>query len=117
MDWEKTVKDNLVPISYDLSSLSVLFNFIHGISATNVTNDFNESLDSYCQKKVFQPLIKIDQNLSHWLYPFLRFLQFINPSFDLNDGQIKVSMMIKKVKFGISTAFNSMQLFFADGIV
>lgn len=29
VEWERTVRDNLAPISYELTTLSSLFNFIH----------------------------------------------------------------------------------------
>lgn len=43
-DWERTVKGNLAPISYDLTALTVLFNFVPDINATKAIDGFNAYL-------------------------------------------------------------------------
>ena len=48
IDWERTVKDNLAPISYDLTALTVLFNFVPNINATQAIASFNTYLQNYC---------------------------------------------------------------------
>ena len=40
MEWANTVKSNLAPVTYELTTLSVLFNFIQGINATAAIKSF-----------------------------------------------------------------------------
>ena len=40
IDWQRTVRDNLAPISYHLTTLSTLFNFIHFIEVKEAIKNF-----------------------------------------------------------------------------
>ena len=39
IQWQNTVKDNLAPISYDLTSLSELFRFVSDIDSAKTAKD------------------------------------------------------------------------------
>lgn len=56
LDWANTVKNNLAPISYQLTTLSVLFNFIHSIDTANAIKSYDSYLNSYCLKNRCPPL-------------------------------------------------------------
>ena len=49
IDWERTVRGSLAPISYDLTALTVLFNFVPGLNAEKAIAGFNSYLESYCK--------------------------------------------------------------------
>ena len=49
IQWQKTVKDNLAPISYDLTSLSELFRFVPDIDSAKAAKDYNSFLSEYCK--------------------------------------------------------------------
>ena len=56
LDWANTVKDNLAPVSYQLTTLSVLFNFVPSLNATEAIKSFNSYLNSYCERNKCPPL-------------------------------------------------------------
>lgn len=56
IDWANTVKDSLAPVSYHLTTLSVLFNFIHGLDASGAIKSYESYLNSYCAKYRCPPL-------------------------------------------------------------
>ena len=62
VEWERTVRDNLAPISYELTTLSSLFNFIHFVEfeAKEVIKSFQSYLNTYCLSENC-PIIKPDR--------------------------------------------------------
>ena len=61
IDWERTVKGSLAPVSYDLTALTVLFNFVPGINATKAIASFDAYLESYCKTQGGCPEIYPDR--------------------------------------------------------
>ena len=56
LDWANTVKDNLAPVSYQLTTLSVLFNFIPSLNATEAIKSFQDYLNNYCLRNKCPPI-------------------------------------------------------------
>ena len=56
IDWANTVKGSLAPVSYQLTTLSVLFNFIHGIDTAGAIKSYDSYLNSFCQTNKCPPL-------------------------------------------------------------
>lgn len=56
IDWANSVKDNLAPVSYKISSLSTLFNFIHNFDAAGAIKSFENYLNTYCERVQCPPL-------------------------------------------------------------
>lgn len=55
-DWINTVKDNLAPVSYQMTTTSALFGFIPNINATEANRSYNNYLNTYCQRHKCPPL-------------------------------------------------------------
>ena len=47
-DWVSTVKANLAPISYKLSAITILFNYVPTLDATAAIKSFNTYFNYYC---------------------------------------------------------------------
>lgn len=56
LDWANTVKDNLAPVSYELTAISVLFNFVPNINATKAVSSFQTYVNNYCTKNKCPPM-------------------------------------------------------------
>ena len=56
IDWQKTVRDNLAPISYELTTLSALFGFIPNLNASQATAGFLAYLENYCKTEKCPPI-------------------------------------------------------------
>ena len=49
-DWVSTVKANLAPITYKLTAITVLFNYIQGLDAPKAIKSFEIFFNEYCQR-------------------------------------------------------------------
>ena len=56
LDWANTVKGSLAPVSYQLTTLSVLFNFIHSFDAAGAIKSYDTFLNTYCDRVLCPPL-------------------------------------------------------------
>lgn len=56
LDWANTVKENLAPVKYQLTTISVLFNFVPNINATEAVKSYTTYLNTYCQRNKCPPL-------------------------------------------------------------
>jgi hypothetical protein len=55
-DWVDTVKENLAPVSYQLTTISVLFNFVPNINVSDAVKSYTTYLNTYCQRNRCPPL-------------------------------------------------------------
>ena len=47
-DWMKTVKLFPAPISYKLTAITILFNYVPGINSTKANLSFSDFFNNYC---------------------------------------------------------------------
>lgn len=50
IDWANMVKLNLGPISYRLSAITILFNYIPGLDALEAIKSFTTFFNAYCKR-------------------------------------------------------------------
>lgn len=50
IDWANTVKDHLAPVSYRLTTISVLFNYIPSFDAAAAIKSYDTYLNTYCTR-------------------------------------------------------------------
>lgn len=122
LDWANTVKDNLAPVSYQLTTLSVLFNFIHGIDVNATVKSYQDYLNSYCTRNKCPPLTPERPDPKPLAISFTKTSEISGSSksshtYDTNDGNIKVAMRVYKVLMGSEGSIDSIQFFLKDGIV
>ena len=112
MDWANTVKTNLAPVSYQLTTLSVLFNFINGLDAAGAIKSYNHYLNTYCDRILCPPITPDRPEPKPLVINFVKLPEISGPkknphTYDTNDGQIKVAMRVRKILIGSSGAIDS----------
>lgn len=112
LDWANTVKANLAPVSYQLTTLSALFNFIHGFDAAGAIKSFNNYLNTYCLRNHCPPLTPDRPEPKPLVVNFVKLPEISGPSknpraYDTNDGQIKVAMRVRKILMGSEGSIDS----------
>ena len=122
IDWERTVKDNLAPISYDLTALTVLFNYIPNLDVAKATSSLNSYITSYCQDHHCPPLTPEKPApkplaVTFSQQPDIHGKDFAQPTYDTRDAGVKVGMRITKVLMGIKHKTDSIQFFLSDGLI
>ena len=122
IDWERSVKDNLAPISYDLTALTVLFNFVHDVDAPKAIASFNSYLQNYCQNNKCPDMTPEKPPAKPLKVSFKRSGEVHGTNlgkntFDTLDSSIKVGMRVFKVLMGSDGNIDSIQFFLSDGVV
>ena len=122
IDWERTVKDNLAPISYDLTALTVLFNYIPNLNATKATAGLNSYLENYCKTHNCPPLTPDKPTpkpliVTFHQQPDIHGKKVNTRTYNTKDGGVKVGMRISKVLMGSQGSIDSIQFFLSDGLV
>lgn len=56
IDWQRTVKDYLAPVSVDLISISALFSYVPDIDAGKAQQGFESYVNSYCLRNFCPPV-------------------------------------------------------------
>lgn len=112
MDWANTVKTNLAPVSYQLTTLSVLFNFINGLDAAGAIKSYNHYLNTYCDRILCPPITPDRPEPKPLVINFVKLPEISGPdknprTYDTNDGQIKVAMRVRKILIGSDNVIDS----------
>ena len=112
MDWANTVKSSLAPVSYQLTTLSVLFNFINGLDAAGAIKSYNNYLNTYCLRILCPPIIPDRPEPKPLVINFIKLPEISGPdknphTYDTNDGQIKVAMRVRKILIGSDSVIDS----------
>ena len=112
IDWERTVKDNLAPIFYDLTAISVLFNYINNMDVAKATASLNSYIQSYCQTHHCSPLTPDKPSPRPLVVSFSQQADIhgkkVNPrTYETRDSGVKVGMRITKVLMGSQGSIDS----------
>ena len=122
IDWERTVKDNLAPISYDLTAITMLFNFIPRLNAKKAIASYNTYIENYCKIEKC-PNINPDRpppkplKISFKKSQEIHGNSFSKNTFDTMDAGVKVGMRVFKILMGTEGDIDSVQFFLTDGVV
>ena len=121
MDWANTVKSNLAPVTYELTTLSVLFNFIQGINATAAIKSFQDFCNTLCDDTRCPPLTPDKPKPKPLIVSFTKSFELSGVSksekaYNTSDGNITVGMRINKIMIGIGSQMDSIQFFLTDGL-
>ena len=116
------MKASLAPVSYQLTTLSALFNFIHNIDVAGAIKSYETFLNTYCDKNKCPPLTPERPPVKPLQVSFAKIPDISGPSknehtYDTNDGNIKVAMRVTKILMGSQGSIDSVQFFLSDGLV
>lgn len=122
IDWANTVKDNLAPVSYRLTTISVLFNYIPSFDSAAAINSYNTYLNTYCSKNHCKDLTPDRAPPKPLVISFVKTPEISGQSknartYDSNDGNIRVAMRVTKILMGSQGSIDSIQFFLSDSII
>lgn len=122
IDWANTVKDALAPVSYRLTTLSVLFNFIPGFDAAGAVKSYETFLNTYCTRAHCKELTPERPPPKPLVISFVKLHEIEGKNknvrtYDTNDGNIRVAMRVHKVMMGSQGSIDSVQFFLSDGLI
>jgi len=120
-DWVNTVKGNLAPISYKLTAVIVLFNYIPGLDVAGAVNSFLTFFNFYCAHNPCPPITPDRPDPKELTAVFSLGPEYQGPKpgpvkFNTDDGQISVGMRMSKFLMGFNNHLEAFQIILSDGI-